>query len=103
MDWENVKPVLDYGLPSMLLGAVCFAIYKLGRYILTQMVKPLFDSHIEFVKAAEEALKEQTSTMQAQSSWMQVMQEEIKALRTMMVSQGDAWRAWAEKMERDGK
>lgn len=53
MEW---KDAFNYGLPTVLLSVLVWAIYKMSLYIKSKIVEPIVDSHLLLMKTLQDEL-----------------------------------------------
>ena len=76
----------DYGLPTLLLIAVLYAVWKLAEWVANHVVNPLVQAHMNFIsgltKSAEAALK----LGQDNYTLSQRMSEQLDGIKDLIVS-----------------
>ena len=53
-----IESIKTLGLPTVLLVTVLIMLWRAGKYISTDVIKPMLESHLQFVKESTETLEQ---------------------------------------------
>ena len=86
---DFAKIATDFGLVAALLVAILLALYRMGKWLGTNVVKPLADRHLVFLERIEKVQIEQSLTLQAiarnQERQTEIQRDEVDQLKAIYI------------------
>lgn len=80
---ENLRSYLDMGVPVVILCGLAIAGYRGIAWLAVNVALPVVAAHVQFLKAASEAIQTQTALLESLS-------EQLRALRSLLDKQREA-------------
>jgi hypothetical protein len=89
---DYVQLVQQFGIMGALLVSVLVAIYRMGKWLAANVVKPLADRHLVFIERIEKVQVEQSATLQSIAKTQERLTEmkrdeidQLKAIRAIVL------------------
>lgn len=63
----EIERLFQYGLPTVLLAALCYSLYRVGGWVARNLVIPIRDRHFAFLAITERAMEKMASAVECQT------------------------------------
>lgn len=87
---DFVQLMREFGVPLAFLAALCTALWRAGRWVGVEVLKPLVDQHIAFLAELKQTVRDMALSISRSGG------DAAEALREIREHR-DEWREWRDR------